>query len=300
MGANMGIVTSYRNEGLWLKGNLHTHTKNSACGFYPLEEVAGTYAANPMKYDFLAITDHESLTDVSSVQGLNDMIVFPGVEYKAIKYQTLGINISSYEDDNKNEENHQEIFDKVIAQGGINIICHPHLHIPDYWPLEKLFSLSGYMGIEIYNHNVKMNNAGRAVAVDVWDELLSRGKRVYGIASDDFHHRSRYGGAFLMVQASEKNASSILHALKKGSFYASTGILLKNISIGENNCITLENANEEVPDVVFRFVGYQGKTLAEMQGPKAAYTIKGTERYVRVEVSREDGSKAWTQPFFIE
>jgi putative N-acetylmannosamine-6-phosphate epimerase len=51
--------------------------------------------------------------------------------------------------------------------------------------------------IEIYNHNVKMNSASRIVAADVWGELLTRGKRVYGIAGDDFHHRSRYGGAFI-------------------------------------------------------------------------------------------------------
>ncbi|MDR2078941.1 MAG: CehA/McbA family metallohydrolase [Treponema sp.] len=296
----MNISNPYSPDGLWLKGNLHTHTTNSSCGHYPLEEVAGTYADRIMKYDFLAITDHMILTDVSPVQGLGGMVVFTGVEYKPEKFQTLGINITSYEDDVEDENNHQKIFDMVQSQGGLNIICHPHLYTPDYWPLERLLELTGYTAIEIYNHNVKMNNAGRAVATDVWDELLTRGKRVYGIASDDFHHRSRYGGAFIMVRASEKSPSAILQAIRTGNFYASTGILLKDISLHDKNIISLAASNERVPDVVFRFIGAGGKVLAEVQGPEASYVIQGGEGYVRAEVYREDGSRAWTQPFFIE
>jgi hypothetical protein len=178
------------------------------------------------------------------------------------------------------------------------------MYIEDYWPLERLLRLNGYTALEIYNHNVKMNNEGRADAIDLWDELLSRNRRVWGIASDDFHHRSRYGGGFIMVLAKDKSPSSIIEALKAGSFYASSGILLKEIEVIDNRIISLAAASSRVPGTMFRFVGKGGKVLKEEKAAKpevsVSYTVNGDEGYVRVEASREDGARAWTQPFWIE
>jgi predicted metal-dependent phosphoesterase TrpH len=78
----MKIQNPYGRDGVWLKGNLHTHTEASPCGHYPLEEIAATYGDRIMKYDFLAITDHLLMTDVSAVEGINGMVVFRGVEFK--------------------------------------------------------------------------------------------------------------------------------------------------------------------------------------------------------------------------
>jgi hypothetical protein len=288
---------------IWLKGNLHAHTEASNCGHYPLAEVAGTYGDRIMKYDFLAITDHLQLTDVSPVQGMNGLVMFNGTEYKKEARQTLGVNIASYQDTGfeLDKTNHQQIFDEVSRQGGITIICHPHIYEENYWPLEKLLALDGYTAIEIYNHNVKMNNAGRAIATDLWDELLSRDRRVWGIASDDFHHRSRYGGGFIMVLAEEKSPEAILEAIKRGSFYASSGIRLGEIKVTDGRTISVAAATPRVPGTVFRFIGKGGRVLKEEPAASAeaavSYTVNGNEGYVRLEAIREDGAMAWTQPF---
>jgi len=296
----MDIISSYQaGVGLqWLKGNLHTHTKNSPCGHYPLEDVVGIYSDRIMKYDFLAVTDHVMLTDVSNVRDMNGMVVFSGVEYKKEAYQTLGINISCYDDDGLAVDNHQRIFDAVNRQGGINIICHPHIYKDDYWPLERLLALEGYAAVEIFNNNVKMNNAGRAIASDIWDALLSQGRKVYGIASDDFHHYSRCCGGFIMAQAGEKSSTAILNAIRNGAFYSSSGIILNNIAV-EKNRIHLATASVRVPEAVFRFIGKNGTVLAEHSGSEADYSVQGDEVYVRAEAFREDGARAWTQPFWI-
>jgi hypothetical protein len=295
----MNILNPYTQEGLWLKGNLHTHTEASPCGHYPLAEVAGTYSDRIMKYDFLAITDHLLVTDISQVQGMNGIVLFSGIEFKKEAFQTLGINVSPFSDDPLDEKNHQDIFNHVQGQGGINIICHPHIYKNNYWPLERLLDLSGFTAIEIYNHNVKMNNAGRAVATDVWDELLSRNRRVWGIASDDFHHRSRYGGGFIMVKAAKKSADAIIAAIQKGAFYASAGIILKDIQV-TGDIISFAS----IPGTVFRFIGHEGKLLSEVKtskpGEKVSYRVRGDEKYVRAEAFREDGAMAWTSPFWIE
>jgi hypothetical protein len=104
----------------------------------------------------------------------------------------------------------------------------------------------------------------------------------------------------MMVQVSEKNAPAILEAIRIGAFYASSGILLKDIALHDKNVISLASANEMVPGAMFRFIGAGGKLFAEVQGPEASYVIQGNEGYVRVEVYREDGARAWTQSFFIE
>jgi hypothetical protein len=299
----MKILNPYGQDGIWLKGNLHTHTEASPCGHYPLEEIATTYGDRIMKYDFLAVTDHLVMTDVSAVEGMNGMVVFRGVEFKKEARQTLGINISSYDDDGLDETNHQRIFDQVRRQGGINIICHPHIYEERYWPLERLLELEGYTALEIYNHNVKMNNAGRAVATDLWDALLSAGRRVWGIASDDFHHRSRYGGGFIMALGKEKSAAAILAAIETGAFYASSGIVLKRIEVANERTVSLAAASGRVKDTVFRFIGKDGRLLKEERAaePEAAvsYTFRGDETYVRAEAYREDGARAWTQPLWI-
>ncbi|HBM81671.1 MAG TPA: hypothetical protein DD426_12705, partial [Clostridiaceae bacterium] len=150
------------------------------------------------------------MTEIGKTAGDGKLILFQGVEYKRAKFQMLGININKYDDDKDNSNNHQDIIDEVKRQGGFTIICHPHLNAGDYWPIEKLKGLNGYLGIEIYNNNVRLNNSGRAVATDVWDELLSSGKRVFGFANDDMHIFSRVGGAYNMVLSPEKSKESII------------------------------------------------------------------------------------------
>ena len=304
----MNIINLYSTENsresVWLKGNLHTHTKESPCGHHPLADVAAIYSGKVMRYDFLAVTDHCKLTDVSEIQGMNGLVVFGGTEFKKEAFQTLAINIDHYEDNCFDKTNHQRVFDEVTAQGGINVICHPHIYRADYWPLERLLELEGYEAVEIYNHNVKMNNSGRAVATDIWDRLLSAGRRVWGIASDDFHHSSRYGGGFISVLAEEKNKTAILDAVKTGAFYSSSGILLKNIEVIDEKTISLSNATPRTSGTVFSFIGRDVRLLKKQQpqDPEspATYTVRGDEGYIRVEASREDGARAWVQPFWIE
>lgn len=298
IGGDNLIVNPYIAGGQWFKGNLHTHTANSPCGHYNLEQVINMYKSFKMNYDFLAITDHCTLTELGDLVKDDKIILWPGAEYKISDYQTLGINIHRYEDDEFNYSNHQAIFDEVERQGGINIICHPHAFHDGYWPIEMLSRLENYTGIEIYNNNVKFDNKGRAAATDLWDKLLSQGKKVFGFANDDMHVFQRCGGAFNMVLAYEKSSKAILEGIKKGSFYASTGILLDSIEVNGSS-ITVELKHKHIP-AAFYFIGLNGRILKQTIGNTSSYNCAIDEGYVRVEIKREDGAMAWTQPFWIE
>ncbi|MDU4911169.1 hypothetical protein [Clostridium baratii] len=295
----MKIINPYDYKGEFYKGNLHTHTENSPCGHYSLKDVINMYTSYKMEYDFLAITDHYKLTDLSKYSDREDILLIQGVEHKKCDHQTLGINISKYDDDEDDDNNHNELFKKINNQGGINIICHPHMGKEDYWTYEELLKLDGYTGIEVFNNNVRMDCKGRAVATDVWDKLLSAGKIVFGFANDDMHLFSRVGGGYNMVLSEEKTIDGILNAIRRGSFYASFGIKVKNIEV-KDNIISVENGDARVPYGFFKFIGKDGVTLKEEKGNKGTYEVKGDEGYVRIEVYREDGARAWLQPFVIE
>ena len=290
------LKNPYNINGNWYRGNFHTHTKNSPCGHYDLEWVLNLYKSYKENYDFLAITDHFYMTDLSKYNDSKDLILFNGVEFKLKCYQTLGINIPEYTDNKDDYSNHQELFDKVNKEGGINIICHPHLSKDDYWSYDSLMKLKGYIGIEVYNNNVRLDNSGRAVASDLWDKLLSSGRKIYGFADDDMHVFSRVGGGFNMVCAKEKSRESILESVKKGRFYASSGVFLKDICVSDDE-ISLK-LEHNIPAYI-RFIGYKGKLLKETFGLEGSYKADGSEKYIRVEVFREDGAKAWTQPFYF-
>ena len=118
-------------------------------------------------------------------------------------------------------------------------------------------------------------------------------------ANDDMHIFSRAGGAYNMVLCEEKSIDSIINAIKRGSFYASFGIKLEDIKV-EDNIISLKNGDKRVPYVYFKFIGKNGKVLKEEKGNEASYIVKGDEGYIRVEAYREDGARAWLQPFLIE
>jgi Predicted metal-dependent phosphoesterases (PHP family) len=292
------LISPYNEKGNWYRGNLHCHTENSSCGTYPISRVMELYTQGKLKYDFLAITDHFLVTDLKEVIDDEKIILFQGEEFKGKACQTLGINIDGFYDDADDIDNFKELFENINHQGGFNIICHPHLNREDYWPLEKLLNLEGYLGIEIYNNNVRMDNSGRALATDIWDQLLSNGKKVYGFANDDMHVLSRCGGAFNMVLCENRTRNDIISAIRKGSFYSSTGVFINSITTHENS-ITVETTHTHIP-VTFKFIGQNGKILAEVFGSKATYKCEGDEQYVRVELHREDAARAWTQPFYIK
>lgn len=280
-----------------LKGSLHVHTDKSPCGLYPLQEVLDLYFGNIMNYDFLAITDHMVRTPF--LDCTYTKLLLSGEEFKRKSKQILGIGIGNIDDNPDVLDNHQNLINEINKYGGVSVICHPHLYYNDYWSYEDLSSLYGFSGIEIYNHNEKMNNAGRSLATDLWDKLLNDGRKIYGYANDDMHHSSRVGGGYMMVAAS--NHKELLDALRVGLFYSSTGLDIKSYEI-VNNQISIRFDNEFCSQITINII-VDGMN-------KFTFLIKDEDfvldldfevlKYIRVEAEREDGSHIWFQPHFIE
>jgi hypothetical protein len=140
----------------------------------------------------------------------------------------------------------------------------------------------------------------------MWDDILSSGVVLYGIAVDDAHYfktpgdktKSTPGHGWVMVRATGLSPGEILRALEEGDFYASTGVTLRDYSAGRNE-IKIEIAEETRSKYTVQFIGRGGKILNEVTTNPAVYPFKGDEFYVRAKVIESNGKVAWTQPVFL-
>jgi hypothetical protein len=296
----------------WFKGNTHTHTTNSD-GDTPPEQVARWYKSH--KYDFLVLSDHNVFTDPATLSSLVDstFLLIPGEEvttaYKAASVHVNALDISRVipaPTGNSLLETVQNTIDAIRAEKAIPHINHPNFR----WSIDTtvLWRMRNDRLIEIHNGHPTVHNAGGGDwpgLEEAWDTLLTRGKRLFGIAVDDAHHfqqefspdRANPGRGWVAVRATSLNGRAIVEALDAGAFYASSGPVLSDITVTGT---TLSIAVARTGDFKYttQFVGDNGRILATDKSLTPRYTLTGNETYVRARVIDSGGRVAWVQPVF--
>jgi len=282
-------------SGRWIKAAFHTHagTGPGTCGKTPIADVVAAYRA--LGYGALCISNHDLFTDTSALTD-EKLLMVPGVEYSADPHiLTIGVERSLH------ALPHQEAVLETNRLGGFAILCHPNWIRREYWTLEQMETLHGYAGIEVANMSVcTSNDAGSDMALDAWDYLLRRGKRVYGFACDDLHSLPDANRGFTMLYVVEPGFAGIRDAVARGAFVASTGLGLESLVV-ENGVLRVRarylNANH-VRDFTYRFVTENGLVKTHF-GETAEFPLNN-EKYVRVEAIGENGAMLFTQPVFHE
>jgi len=297
----------------WFKGNTHAHTTESDGDSSP-EYVARWYKEHA--YDFLVLSDHNTLTDPGALAHLIDpgFLLIPGEEltssFEEAAVHVNGLNLFDLVAPRKESTlvgTIQANVDAVRENSGI-----PHINHPNYeWSFGagELGEVEGYRLLEIFNGHPSVHNQGGGGypgMEEVWDILLTQGKRVYGIAVDDAHHfqgefsrdRINPGRGWVVVKAPELEAASIMDALEAGRFYASTGVVLEDVLIREDRIeVRIQ------PRGSFRFtttfIGSGGRVLKTVHGPVAGFDLQTPEPYVRARVEDSGGAVAWVQPVFV-
>ena len=277
-------------QGVWLKGNFHTHagTGIGTCGVNGIDDVVDAY--KQAGYDILTISNHDLYTDTVDYQSKYDIVLINGFEYSAYPHMLCigGKSLIT--------GGHQEAIDECVKQGGIAILCHPNWQRKEYWSWNDMLSLKGYTGIEIHN-GVIFRLTGTGLATDSWDYLLSQGKLVWGFGNDDFHRWQDLANSYNVIYTASKGQEDIKSAIKNGSFYASTGLVLNEFSFSNGTLKMSASAKGTyVKDNTYIFVGENGKKLDEQFGEFGLYRFKGDEMYIRVQVVSEHGAMLWTQP----
>jgi hypothetical protein len=308
-----GIAQPSRTPTLhWYKGNTHTHTLNSDGDSSP-DDVARWYREHG--YQFLVLSDHNFLTSVDGLNALlgadEQFLIIPGEEITdAVAGKPLHINGLAVDHVVRPAggativEALQKDIDAIRAANGA-----PHLNHPNFgWAVtaadiarvrnDKLF--------EIFNGHPMVNNlggGGMPGLEEMWDVILSSGKLLFGLATDDAHHFKRPGDpsaagpgrGWVVVRAARLAPRDIIAALERGDFYASTGVELSDIQRSASQ-LTVSIKPDLWSRYTTRFIGKDGRVLAETGANPAVYAINGDEGYVRAVVLESNGKKAWVQP----
>ena len=107
------------------------------------------------------------------------------------------------------------------------------------------------------------------------------------------------GTAWINVRASRLDPEEIRDGLMRGDFYASNGVALDDVGVvGKTIRISIHVFGEN--RYTTTFIGAGGRVLARTADVNPAYTIQGSEKYVRARIQDSTGHYAWTQPVFVQ
>ncbi|MEO8596667.1 MAG: CehA/McbA family metallohydrolase [Candidatus Solibacter sp.] len=299
--------------GRWYKGNLHTHTLNSDGDSAP-SDVAVWYREHG--YNFLLLSDHNHLTESAPLNAAHQdpgkFILLQGEEVTDA-WQDKPIHVNAYDLATELQPRHgttvantiQNNVDAILAAKALPSINHPNYG----WAVtaDDLLRVQNLGLMEVYNGHPTVNNVGGGgfqSLDEMWDVLLSAGRRIKGIAVDDAHHFKRFGREFanpgrgwIEVRAEELTPAALRQAIEQGQFYASTGVKLADVQITPAT-YTLVIAPQGTEKFTTSFIGSKGRVLARSFDTTPSYRFKGGEGYVRARVQSSYGSAAWTQPAF--
>lgn len=298
----------------WFKGNTHAHTLRSD-GDSPPEVVAQWYKAHG--YSFLVLSDHNVFVDPATLAAIVDstFLLIPGEElttsFQRKPVHVNGLNIPGVIEprtDSTLVGTIQKNVDAVREVDGV-----PHINHPNFgWAFDDkvLAQVQRDRLLEIFNGHPLVHNHGggdHPSLEEIWDRLLTGGKRIYGIAVDDAHHfreefapdRSNPGRGWVVVRADRLDAGDLLRSMEEGHFYASTGVELDDVIVGPRR---LEVRIRQRGTFAYRteFIGRGGRVLSRSTSNPAVYALRGGEGYVRARVTDSGGAIAWVQPVFLE
>ncbi|MBS4031609.1 MAG: hypothetical protein KGZ63_09350 [Clostridiales bacterium] len=315
----------------------HAHYKNDAKGWTTrygkvYDDIVERYYKASSEYKHVFLTEHSGenwYEWLPYFEGKHHVEIYNAVECtgKTQHIIALGINdlVTPYGIPDKDEEGRYLPFTKQVelslqqrvnqiirqkqisprgslAAGAIAIAAHPN-NFEYPWSSKELLNTTGYQAMEIYTH---VGPPHKLTAFDKWDDLLRTGKIVWGIAADDSTPGVPLGlwgvdGGCIAIPWSKRTLptqSQALNMIRKGAFYASTGSVAPKIErievIGNEIHVT-------TPASLVHFINQRGdiNLATSKSGSVYKYTVKTTDRYIRIEVMDGKGA-SWSQPIFFK
>ena len=299
-------VDPFAAEGEWLRCALHAHTTRSDGELEP-ETLAAHYAR--AGYDVLAITDHWKRTEAES----DGLVVIASAELNCILPHARDGHVLAFGIDSDPGELATEYADLertgawIDDHGGVAYLAHP------YWTgaIPGSFELpDNVSGIEVYNGGCELE-IGRGLASVHWDELLEAGQDCLAIAADDSHHPGFDSDlAWTWVRAAERSRGAVLDALRRGSFYASTGARVLGLELDGDAVEVRTSPCRSVTLLAGKSVGaaahagrlpycHRARVLERADDgtiTRARLELPVAARYARLELVARNGRRAWTNP----
>ena len=332
-------------DGNFYKANLHMHTTVSDGRMTP-EEVKEEYKKRG--YSVVAYTDHEALvphtelTDdtflaITSYEVATNNNITPD-DFRFMK--TYHMNLYS-KDPNKDvspvfnmallwiekvaqymsdeakavdwpreytNESINALITRAKEDGFLVSLCHPNWSLQNYPDYSEL---KGFWGIECYNTGCV--RGGYPDTMQPIDDLLHLGEKVFPVAADDAHGSKEdpndcFGG-FVMIKAGRLDYDTIMEALEKGDFYASSGPSIEELYL-EDDVLHIKTSPAVKIEVITerrirRCIHGEGMTeaafdLGDYLTKSRRFSGKHWPSYFRVNVYDAAGEQAHTRAFFEE
>lgn len=275
------------------KVNLHMHTSRSD-GHATPAEAAQRYLSEG--YDAVAFTDHwvygkqQTLNGLTILSGI-EMNTYHGDSRKGV-YHIVGIGMEHEPNFTMWETPVQEAIDAIREAGGYVILAHPAWSLNT---LEQIMPLRGVEATEIYNSvsNVhKFNRPDSSLIVD----MLGAQERFYSLVAADDAHEYDYDTcvSYIMVEAEDGSAESIMKGIREGKYYASQGPEV-HISREGNEIVARCSPCRKVTFMSNLAWSDNGRVRHGHNLTEERYVFGPDENFVRIEVEDGLGRRAWSQ-----
>jgi hypothetical protein len=241
----------------------------------------------------------------------------------------------------------QKNIDAVLAQRkATGQPMFPHINHPNFgWAIQPadMIRLRGERFFEVYNGHPAVRNYGDSKHLStgqIWDVInayrigVHKLPLMFGLGTDDAHNyhdlavgQSNTGRGWVMVRAKSLTPQSIIAAMERGDFYASSGVAVDGIRLARRTYSFRIQPEKGVTYTTW-FIGTRknfksspdlakrnslkpseagiGEILGQSQSLEPSYTFNGDELYVRAEIMASkkkanpyaagEHERAWLQP----
>jgi hypothetical protein len=305
-----------RSDG-WYRGELHCHSYHSDGDSSPADLVA---AAQKLGLDFLAVTDHNNISHLAALAGLNtpNLTLIPGFEVTTYKghWNVWGAN-EWIDFRNPTPEKMEEWIAHAVQRGHLTSCNHPRQYGPP-WEFEEV---RGYHCVEVWNGPWQLFNHE---ALAFWEKRLQAGERLVAVGGSDAHHLrtqhvARLGTPTTWIYCpDEPTAAGLLAGLCAGHVFITDAPDGPQVYLSSGDALmgdTLAGtSNGELP-VQVRVVNGKGLAL-ELHGaggcvhrvigdkPDQTFEIRGpalSTPYIRAQLVEPDTAvmRALTNPLYV-
>ena len=233
-------------EAGWRRGDFHAHTAHSdgscdvAGARVPCPATRTFDAARDTELDFVAITDHNTITQLSDIANKQAQypktLLIPGTEVTTFNGHMNAVGLSQFVDFQLGSERLPQLaklFDEADAQGAFISVNHPSLPSGEVcmgcgWTV-KGTDWSRVVAIEVVNGSTLRTSGaeGGLSGIAFWEKLLKEGHRITAIGGSDNHDatdvtgtkQSPIGKPSTVVYASELSTRGIIDGVRSGRVF---------------------------------------------------------------------------------
>lgn len=229
----------------WYRGDLHSHTAHSDASCQsqsgkkvpcPLMLTVQTAARRGL--DFLAITDHNSISHYAEMRELqpyfDQLLLIPGRELTSFTGHANLFGTEAFVDfrvGSKEVPDWNALLERVNKMGGLISVNHPSRVTNEDcmgcgWTANPPADLHLFQAVEAVNSGI---TSGPASGIDFWRQQLDKGIRLTGIGGGDNHNAlaplpgpGSVGYPTTVVYAPELSTEAILGGIRAGHVFIDT------------------------------------------------------------------------------